>query len=188
MTKQKYPEDSQLNTSVYDALITYIEQNQNRFYLWAYHYAKDKDMALDIVQTTIYKALTSIHGLHNPNHMRTWFYRILVNTSMDELRISNKILPMNPSELIEDNMIYGGQAASDKKQICDVADRLDLYSALEKLEPKSRAIINLRYFEDMKFEEISAVLGESLSSVKSRLYRALSKMKIELDGEGLENE
>lgn len=91
--------------------------------------------------------------------MKTWFYRILFNASMDELRVSSKILPMNPAELNEDMMICGGGVSSDKNQKIEVSDCLDLYAALGNLEPKARAIINLRYFEDMKLDEIAEVLG-----------------------------
>ena len=63
----------------------------------------------------------------------------------------------------------------------ETEDTTDLRNALEKLSPEERIVIVLRYFEDMKLEEIAAVCEESLSTVKSRLYRTLKKLKLDLE-------
>ena len=60
------------------------------------------------------------------------------------------------------------------------SDCTDLKKALALLKPEERTVIILRYFEDMKLEEIADILGESLSTVKSRLYRTLNKLKLDL--------
>ena len=62
---------------------------------------------------------------------------------------------------------------------------LDLREALEHLEEKDRRIIELRFFEDMELGAIAEILDENLSTIKSRLYRALRKLKIELSDEEL---
>ena len=61
-------------------------------------------------------------------------------------------------------------------------ERLDLYAAIDRLGPKEQVIIRLRFFEDMKLEEISRVTGTNLNTVKSRLYKSLRKLR-ELTGE-----
>ena len=53
--------------------------------------------------------------------------------------------------------------------------------SLKKLEPNERAVIILRFFEDLKLSDIARVLEENESTVKSRLYRALKVLKVELD-------
>jgi RNA polymerase sigma-70 factor (ECF subfamily) len=62
----------------------------------------------------------------------------------------------------------------------DVYENVDLKRALDDLPVEDKAIIEMRYFEDMKLEEIAKVLEENLSTVKSRLYRGLKKLKIRL--------
>ena len=64
----------------------------------------------------------------------------------------------------------------------DPAERLDLYAAIDRLGPKEQAIIRLRFFEDMKLEEIARVTGTNLNTVKSRLYKSLRRLR-ELTGE-----
>ena len=57
---------------------------------------------------------------------------------------------------------------------------IDLWCALEKMSKEDRLVIQLKYFEDMKLDEIADVLNENVNTVKSRLYRGLKKLKIEL--------
>jgi RNA polymerase sigma-70 factor (ECF subfamily) len=56
---------------------------------------------------------------------------------------------------------------------------VDLERVLQELSDNDRAVIQMKYFEELKLEEISSVLGENLSTVKSRLYRALKKLRAE---------
>jgi RNA polymerase sigma-70 factor (ECF subfamily) len=53
---------------------------------------------------------------------------------------------------------------------------------LSALNPNDRTVIIMRYFENLKLEQISTILGESLSTVKSRLYRATQKLRINMEG------
>ena len=92
--------------------------------------------------------------------------RIVVNTSLDLLR--NQIKEQPAEELPE-------AAAEDKYE------ELDLKKALNRLEPENRTVIILRYFEDMKIEDIALVVDENVNTVKTRLYRSLKKLRIQLD-------
>ena len=65
----------------------------------------------------------------------------------------------------------------------DIPQAIDLYRAVERLDPKLRGIVVLRYFEDLKLEEVSAVTGLKLSTVKARLYKALRLLKNEMGEE-----
>ena len=64
----------------------------------------------------------------------------------------------------------------------DHAARLDLYAAIDRLDSREQAIIRLRFFQDMKLEDIAQVTGTNLNTVKSRLYKSLRKLR-ELTGE-----
>lgn len=59
----------------------------------------------------------------------------------------------------------------------DGSASLDLQRALDALPEQDKAVILLRYFEDMKLEEIAVILEENLSTVKSRLYRSMKKLR-----------
>ena len=64
----------------------------------------------------------------------------------------------------------------------DHAARLDLYAAIDRLDPKEQTVIRLRFFQDMKLEEIAQVTETNLNTVKSRLYKSLRRLR-ELTGE-----
>lgn len=81
-------------------LTVFLVENQERFYRLAYSYLKDREEALDAVQTAVCKALERQDGLREADAMRTWFYRILVNVCMDTLR-RRKLVTLVPPEALD---------------------------------------------------------------------------------------
>ena len=81
-----------MKETLYETLISCITENQNRFYRVAYSYVKNEEDALDAVQNTVCKALESYRNLKNAEAVRTWFYRILINESIDIMRQRKKFL------------------------------------------------------------------------------------------------
>ena len=67
-------------------LTDYLVTDQARFYRLAYSYLKDREEALDAVQTAVCRALEKQHELKDSEALRAWFYHILVNVCMDVLR------------------------------------------------------------------------------------------------------
>jgi RNA polymerase sigma-70 factor (ECF subfamily) len=155
---------------MYTILENYILQNKESHYRLAYSYVKNKDDALDIVQESILKALNSVDSLANAEYIKTWFYRILVNTSLDLLRKKGKL------SYVEDIVLDLNAEAKD-----DIYENLDLQTAMDNLPHNYRMILSLRYFEDLKLEEIAAILGENLNTVKTRLYAGLKRLRIEME-------
>ena len=121
---------------------------------------------MDVVQESACKAIIQCKKLKDTTKLLPWLCRIVVNTSLDLLR--NQIKEQPAEELPE-------AAAEDKYE------ELDLKKALNRLEPENRTVIILRYFEDMKIEDIALVVDENVNTVKTRLYRSLKKLRIQLD-------
>lgn len=169
--------------STYYSLVKFIEENQDRFYLLAYSYVKNRDTALDMVQEAVYKALKSADSLKDSSYLKTWFYRILVNVSLDELRRSKCSVVTDPVTFIEP-CFSNNQYYEDLSQ----AELMDLYDTLNNLDSKAKTIITLRYFEDMKLADIAEILGENINSIKSTLYRSLDVLKVQLKGDVFQNE
>ncbi len=146
----------------------YLQNNQRAFYRLAYSYTKDCDAAMDVVQDSAVKAISKIYTLKNPDFLKTWFYRILVNESINYLRRQKHLSFEDQADFL--------QAPPGK----DIPEAVDLYRAVQRLEPKIRTIILLRYFEDMKLEEIASVTHTNLSTVKSRLYKGLHILRCDM--------
>ena len=159
-----------MDNNIRQQLNAYIVSHQEDFYRLAFSYVKNRDAALDVVQESIVRALSKSDSLRQPEYLKTWFYRILLNESMNHYRRNKRLVPL------EDSLADGPAPAGDP------AERLDLYAAIDRLDPKEQAIIRLRFFEDMKLEEISRITGVNLNTVKSRLYKSLRKLR-ELTGE-----
>lgn len=108
-------------------LVDYITAGQADFYRLAYSYVKNRDAALDVVQESIVKALTKIDSLREPAYLRTWFYRILLNESMNYFRRNQRLLSLEDA--------VWDRGAEDP----DPAERLDLHAAIEALSDAEQA-------------------------------------------------
>ena len=152
---------------VTDILVEYIKENQNKLYRIAFSYTKEEESALDIVQESIEKALKNIHQLKTTEYIKTWFYRILINESLQYVK-KNKKLIMYSIDDLEKNIYWEEDIQKDD---------IDIYKCVQKLNDKLKTVIILRFFEDMKIEEIAKVTNTNVNTVKSRLYKALEELK-----------
>ena len=151
-------------------LTTFLVENQARFYRLAYSYLHSREEALDAVQTAVCKALEKQESLKDADAMRTWFYRILVNVCTDMLRQRKRVTLVQPGDL--DAGSYEDPLPEDGS----LARRVDA------LPPEIAAVIRLRFYEELSLQEISAVVNCPLSTVKTRLYTGLKKLRIQLEG------
>ncbi|MDF2948543.1 MAG: polymerase, sigma-24 subunit, subfamily [Sedimentibacter sp.] len=150
----------------------YVINNKEPIYRLAYRYVRNVEDALDIVQESIYKGISSLESLKDINVIKTWFYRIVVNTSLDFIRKRNRETVIDGEYLFENELIDTDNYAN-----------IDLERALEKLPYSYRTIIILRYFEDLKINEIAEVLDINISTIKTRLYKGLELLKVEMNTE-----
>ena len=150
-----------------------ILEHYQQYYRLAYSYVHNEADASDIVQNGAYKALRSEHTLQNPEYAESWVYRIMINECFLYYRARKHA---SYEELQEDLL-------PDLSYTTDPCEQLDLRQAIDTLEEKDKALIILRYFEDKKLEEIAEILEENVSTVKSRLYRSLKKLRLSLSGQ-----
>lgn len=144
-------------------------ENYDRYYRLAFSYVHNADDAGDIVQNGAYKAIRNSDSLKNQEYAATWLYRIMLNEIYDFFRQRRTI----SIETLEES----GKA---EPAGMDAYQDFDLRAALDTLSLKDKLVVELRYFEEMKLEEIAEILNENLSTVKSRLYRSLKKLKVRL--------
>ena len=146
---------------------TVLLENYDRYYRLAYSYTKNEADALDIVQNGTYKAIKNSSSLRNTEFAGTWIYRIMLN---EIFRFYQKKGPVCVS--LEDMPVEQGKE--------DIYEDIDLKEALDSLSAEDKAVIELRFFEECQLNEIAEILGENLSTVKSRLYRGMKKLKLQL--------
>lgn len=138
-------------------------ENYEKYYRIAYSYTFQEQDAMDIVQESAYRAILKSDSLKKPEYADTWICRIIMNESVRFLE-KNRGRTVNIEEVPEEGTL-------------DEVEDVDLKQALNKLDDKERAIVVLRYFEEEKLETIGRMLDLNVSTVKSRLYRAMDKLK-----------
>lgn len=151
---------------LYERLIQYILENQDRFYRVAYSYTRHQEDALDVVQSAVCKALEAHESIKNEEAIRTWFYRILINECLTVLKKRKRLL-FTDDDLEREEMYYEKGYEQDD----------DLEKELDRLELDVQGIIKLRFFEELSLQEISCITGLNLNTVKTKLYRGLKQLK-----------
>ncbi len=141
-------------------------ENYQSYYRLAFSYVHQEADAMDIVQEGAYKAMRKAGSLQEEVFAGTWVYRIMINTAKDYVKKYKR-----EYETLNENMI--DTKAQDSN--------MDLREAVDKLPMQEKTLIVLRFYEDKPLAEIAEILQENLSTVKSRLYRTLEKLRKELD-------
>ena len=139
-------------------------ENYNSYYRLAYSYVHNESDACDIVQNGAYRAILHSDTLRQEKYAATWIYRIMLNEIFRFVK-KERSLPLDVVEVEQGKE--------------DTYENIDLQRALDMLPKEDKAVIELKYFEDMKLTEIAEVLNENVNTIKSRLYRGLKKLRVE---------
>ncbi|MEK4425553.1 RNA polymerase sigma factor [Solibacillus sp. FSL K6-1523] len=162
-----------MDVNLEQLFIDFVRDNKKPLYLFAYSYVKNEQDALDIIQDSIQKAWQSLHKVEKIAQLKSWFYQIVARTAIDFLRKMKRIQVMDEEEI---------SYVSPQQQ--DTYEDVDLENAMDQLPYPLKEVIILRFFEDLKLEDVATILNIPLSTAKSRLYKALKLLKIELSVEG----
>ena len=157
-----------MKQDLYDYIVAYIVENQNKFYRLAYSYVRNREDALDVVQNTVCKALENYGGIRNEGAISTWFYRILVNESLLFIK-ERKRMTLGETDQEEAHYEEKGFEIQD-----------DLYDSINRLDGDTQTIIKLRFFEELSLKEIAKIMVMNLNTVKARLYRGLRQLKVNI--------
>ena len=149
-----------------------LVKNYEKYYRMAYSYVFCEQDAMDIVQEGAYRAILKSDLLKQPEYVDTWICKIVINEALRFLK-KNKLASVDMESLPE-------QGKEDE------VEDIDLQRAVEKLDNQERAIVVLRYFEEEKLENIGKTMNLNVNTVKSRLYRAMDKLKKYMETGGAE--
>ena len=154
-----------------EVLIEYIKENQEKLYRIAYTYTKNQETALDVVQEAITKSLENINKLRNEEYVKTWFYRILINEAIKATKSDKYFIEYESAT----NELFSASHEND------LVENIDIYTIIQKLNQKLKTVIILRFFENLKIEEIAYITKTNANTVKSRLYKGLNEMRNNID-------
>ncbi len=131
--------------------------------------------ARDITQEVFYKAFINLDKFRGDAMFSTWIYRIAVNMSKNYFRRANR-----QTNNYDDNFFNEIKDDNASEMGSDIEDRellRTLYKALDKIDYRYRGVLILKEINQLPYEEIADVTGLDIGTVKSRVYRAKSKLK-----------
>ena len=158
-----------------EKLIEYIKENQEKLYRIAYTYTKKQEKALDVVQEAITISLENINKLRHEEYVKTWFYRILLNEAIKASK--------NDKTFVDYDSVEKELHINSHEN--ELVEKIDIYETIQKLNEKLKTVIILRFFENLKIEEIAYITKTNSNTVKSRLYKGMEEIKKEIERRSL---
>lgn len=150
-----------------------IRKYQERLYWHIRKMVVSHDDTDDLLQNTFLKALEGLESFREESQLFTWLYRIATNEALTFLRKKRTrfMLPLvdvegQLSNSLESDVYFNGDDMQLKFQ-----------KAVLKLPEKQRLVFNMKYFEEMKYEEISEILGTSVGALKASYHHAVDKIE-----------
>lgn len=182
------PAESPAATDVEQELNQWSWRHQKRIYNLAYQYLGSPEEADDITQETFIRAYRNRGGFRGDAKVETWLTRIAMNLCLDALRKRKirRLIPWpsghsgdeekdRPEEFPDSGQSVEAQAVNHEL-------RHRLSKAMDKLSPQQRTVFILKHLQDMSLQEIVGMTGLSEGSIKSQLFRAVRKIRQELEG------
>ena len=165
-----------------------VERYQSRMFALVRHYTRNPVEVEDIVQDTFLKAFTRLPTFQQQSSFYTWLCRIAINTALDFVKRRGR----SPIRGVEDpeialtadtirnsrpgsSSIAAPDARMERDELAKITQKV-----LDQLPEIFRTVIVLREFEDMAYQDMADVLGISIGTVESRLFRARAKFKDKL--------
>jgi len=150
-----------------------LKKYQQKLYWHIRRMVIDHDDSDDIVQDTFVKIWKNLPGFRNDAQLYTWMYRIATNeciTFLNKKKQKNNItlddVAYELADTLADSTYFNGDQA-----------QLKLQQAILTLPEKQRLVFNMKYYDDMKYEEMSDVLGTSVGALKASFHLAVKKIE-----------
>ncbi|MHC5063827.1 MAG: sigma-70 family RNA polymerase sigma factor [Planctomycetota bacterium] len=160
------------------AFETLIERYQERIFRLLSRFTRDRGEVEDLGQEVFVKVFRKLHTFQQDSAFYTWVYRIAVNTAKDHFsRHSRRRLVLVEDAVELDSGLRDPDYAGSAEPLLEEELREVTRQVLETLPDKYREILILREYEDLSYTEMSQVLGCSMGTVESRLFRARQRFK-----------
>ena len=137
-----------------------------------------REDAEEAAQDAFIKAYNSLGSFQSSSTFKTWFFRIVYNTSISKLRTRKNIevkfedVKISDSEIQATENTIGQLNTEDRQRYIQIG--------LERLEPEEQALLKMYYYDDFSMDEISLITSLTLSNVKVKIHRSRKKLLQEL--------
>lgn len=150
-----------------------VRKYQQKIYYQVRRIVIDHDDANDVVQNALIKAWKGLDNFREDSQLYTWLYRIATNESLTFLKQKKTkfLIPLGDVENeLSATLLTDPNFSGDKIQ-------MKLQQAILTLPQKQRIVFNMKYFDNMKYEEMSQVLATSVGALKASYHHAVKKIE-----------
>ena len=154
-----------------------IKEYQQPLYWHIRKIVFDHEDADDVLQNTYIKVFKNIKNFRGESKLFSWMYRIATNEALTFIKQKSRKLGLSINEFnekqvnqLEADVYFEGDAIALKLQL-----------AVANLPEKQRLVFNLKYYEELKYDEISEILETSVGALKASYHHAVKKIKNELE-------
>ena len=162
--------DSKTQSRAFETLVSTYKE---RLYWHIRRIVLNHDDADDILQNTFIKVFRNIDGFKGDSKLFSWMYRIATNEALSFLKTKSKKQGINNEELqnqmlanLEADVFFEGDEIQKKLQ-----------EAIATLPEKQKLVFNMKYFQDLKYQEISEILETSVGGLKASYHLAVKKLE-----------
>lgn len=173
MSDQELMEHLRNENSRDQAFRELVFKYQERLYWHIRKIVLNHDDTDDVLQNTLLKAWKNIHTFREESSLFTWLYRIATNESLTFInsRSHRSVVPLNDvfdylKSRLEADEYYDGGEIQKKLQL-----------AILNLPEKQKLVFNMRYFEEMPYQEMSEILDTSVGALKASYHHAVKKVE-----------
>jgi RNA polymerase sigma factor (sigma-70 family) len=156
-----------------------VKKYQKRLYYHIRRMVIDHDDSNDILQNTFIKVWKGLDNFREDSQLFTWMYRIATNECLTFLKQKKRrfLIPLDLTKELTDHLTSNNSLFN--------ADKLEmkLQKAILTLPEKQRLVFNLRYYDNMKYEEMSEILGTSVGALKASYHHAVNKIEKYITGD-----
>lgn len=167
------------DTAAFNHLVLKWEKN---IYNIALRMLRDPDEAAEATQEAFFLAFKNIRRFRNDSKFSTWLYRIVLNHCLTCVRKRPPAthLPIDSPNNETNTIRHLKTTETPDGNLLRLEQQNIVLAALMHLPPEQQAVIELKFFQELTFEEIAVILNTPLSTIKSRLYSGLEILKARL--------
>jgi RNA polymerase sigma-70 factor (ECF subfamily) len=150
-----------------------VKKYQEKLYWHIRKILISHDDADDVLQNTMINAFYGLENFREDSSLYTWLYRIATNEALTAIKRKKRqsflnledVKPQLEKSLMEDDYINGDEI------------QIKLQKAILALPEKQKLVFNMKYFDDMKYEDISKILNTSVGALKASFHHAVKKIE-----------
>jgi RNA polymerase sigma-70 factor (ECF subfamily) len=159
-----------------DAFQTVLKERSVRWYNACFRITRDRDLAADAVQEALLKAWRQRDDFRGEAALDSWIHRIALNAAIDLIRRRKT----RSEDDVDVDTFVAAPASSPDNEYAHEALGKDLAAAMQRLTALERQVFLLKHIEGWRLDEIAESLQSNINSVKNALFRAVSKLRVDL--------